>query len=440
MKSVGDITIANLYYNNGNHKNKTGHIPIGPLYIASFLEKQDHEVDFRDYITDSSAYPDPMNPRSVFSFLNDSARIIGISCAAELLPLALLALRKLKNVYPEKKIILGGIGPTGVAGDLLIQFPFIDVIVRGEGERTAAELMKRISRGINLDDVPGITFRHGDQVITNAPRERIKRLDDLAFPAYDKINIHRYANAGIYSSRGCPFRCRFCDIAPLWDRVNYRRSVDNVIDEIALLTHTYNREEIDIMDQIFVLDKLKVLEFCRGIKERNLDFKWNCSGRIDLMDEELMAEMAGAGCHMIYYHIASGSNSILKKICKGFTSEQARNIIMKTRKYMNVVISLMWGFPYETMEDFWETMTFKNFAMEYGCRVDINLVAPLPMSTLYLEFGQHLEFCSEKLHDITTAGGNEVAEFARHYPEVSQWFYRYRTGDFQEKYEIIGHP
>ncbi|HLP60988.1 MAG TPA: radical SAM protein [Candidatus Deferrimicrobium sp.] len=436
---MSDITIANLFYNNGNHKTKTGHIPIGPLYIASSLEKEYFEVDFRDYITDSSAYPDPMNPRSVFSFLSDSARIVGVSCACELLPLAILALRKLKNAYPEKKIILGGIGPTNVAQDILVQFPFIDIIVRGEGERTSVALMKRLTSGECLGDVNGITFRQGDRIISNDPRERIKKLDAIPFPAYDKINIHRYANVGIYSSRGCPFRCRFCDVAPFWDRVNYRRTIDNIIDEIELLKDTYNREEIDIMDQIFVLDRAKVLEFCRRVKQRKVDFQWSCSGRIDLIDEELMDEMAIAGCRMIFYNIASGSNMILKKIFKGFTAEQARDILVKSRKYFNVAVALMWGFPFETMEDFWETLAFKNFAIEHGCRVDLYLLAPLPLSMLYREYGNHLEFFAEKLHDIAAAGGNEIEEFARQYPTVSHWFYRYRTGNFQKKYEIIGH-
>lgn len=431
---MSDITIVNLYHNTNDR-----HVPIGPLYVTAALEKEYYTVDFRDYLVDSSDYPDPMNPGNVFSFLNNSSPIIGVSCAGELLPLAILAIKKLKKVNPGKKVILGGIGPTESAEDILAQFSFIDIIVKGEGDRTAAALMKRLMTGENLGDVTGISYRQGDQIISNAPRERIKNLDGLSFPAYDKVNIHRYANVGIYSSRGCPFRCRFCDVAPFWDRVNYRRSVENIINEIVMIKDIYKRQEIAILDDIFVLDRAKVLEFCRRVKQRNVNFRWSCCGRIDLMDEELMDEMARAGCHLIFYSIDSGSDLILKKISKGFTVEQAKDILLKSKKYFNVAVSLIWGFPFETMEDFWETLAFKNFAVDHDCRVDIYLLAPVPLSILYREYGDHLEFFAEKLHRIVAAGGNEIMEFAQQYPSICYWFYRYRTGNFQKKYEIIGH-
>lgn len=433
-KKMSDITIINLY-----HNPKFRRVPIGPLYVTAALEKEYYEVDFRDYLVDSSAYPDPMNLMNIFSFLNNSSPIIGVSCAGELLPLAILALRKLKKVYPGKKVILGGIGPTGSAQDILVQFPFIDIIVKGEGDRTAPALMKRLISGKSLGDVTGISYRQGNQIIANNPRERIKNLDELPFPAYDKINIHRYTHVGIYSSRGCPFQCRFCDVAPFWNQVNYRRSVENIIDEIVLIKDIYKRQEIDIIDEIFILDRAKVLEFCRQVKQRNVDFRWSCRGRIDLMDEELMDEMAGAGCYLVFYGIGSGSDRILKKISKRFTSEQAKDILLKSKKYFDVAVSLIWGFPFETMENFCETLRFNNFAQDHDCRVDIYLLAPLPLSALYHEYGNQLEFFKEKFQAVSAAGGNDIMEFARQYPSVSYWFYRYRTGNFQKKYEIIGH-
>lgn len=430
---MSDITLVNLYY-----ENQAGYVPIGPLYVTAALEQENYQVDFRDFLVGSSVYSEPLNPDNILSFLDHSADIIGISCASELLPLAVLALQKLKRAYPTKTVILGGIGPAGVAQELLEQFPFIDIVVNGEGERTAVELMKRISTGKPLHDVRGIFFRQGSKVTAAPARERVRNLDELPFPAYHQVDLSHYAVTGIYSARGCPYACTFCDVSRFWKGPRSTRSISNMINEINLLTDLYHRHEIDIMDDIFVTGRAKVLAFCNQVKKQDVDFRWACCGRIDLMDEELMAEMAAAGCHLIFYGIESGSDQILQHITKGFTAAQAKDILVKSRKYVQVSVSLMWGFPFETMKDFEETLAFRDFARDIGCEVDNYLLAPLPLSPLYNEYKNSLVFAGEKCGLLTGSSQDDVMDFIRSYPQISHWYYRFPTENFTGKYDIIG--
>ena len=434
---MADMTIANLFYDARDSENRVGYVPIGPLYVASALEEVGWEVEFRDYLVDSSSFTDPLSPASVCSFLDGAADIIGIGCASELLPLTILAVQELKRRQPQKTVILGGIGPAGAAEEILTRFPFVNMVVRGEGEATMVEVLAQLRQGREPAGVAGLSYRRGERVTANPDRPRIDSLDELPFPAYHRVNLAHYAHIGIYSGRGCPYACTFCDVAPFWLRRNTVRSVDNLVEEIGLLMQMYNQRTFDIMDDIFVLDRQRVLDFCEALKARNLEVEWACCGRIDLMDEELMARMADSGCTWIFYGIESGSDQVLKKIRKGFSKEEARDIITRSGHYFQVVTSLMWGFPFETLADFYDTTDFISFMRDQACGVDLYLLAPLPFSPLYEAYGRSLELVPEKCRRLFGTGNREMLDFIRTYPGVSQWFYRYPTPHFRQKSETV---
>ncbi|HLP61761.1 MAG TPA: cobalamin-dependent protein, partial [Candidatus Deferrimicrobium sp.] len=200
-----DITIANLTRSYVERETPDTFTPLGALYIASTLEKNDYNVDFRDYLTkDHNRYGDPTSPGSIFDFLEDSADILGISCGGSMLPSLLPALKILKTRYPHKTIILGGIGASGVAAELLHEFPFINIVAVGEGEETMLDLANHLCNGKSLNDVKGIIYRDNGSVCINPPRGRINDLDAVPFPNYDKIDFEDYSVISLITSRGCP--------------------------------------------------------------------------------------------------------------------------------------------------------------------------------------------------------------------------------------------
>jgi anaerobic magnesium-protoporphyrin IX monomethyl ester cyclase len=424
-----DITLANIVLAPDNQR----FVPIGPLYLTSVLENAGYNVDFRDY--QLNEFDNPQSVDSIAAFLENSA---------DFLPQVLLAAKKIKQQLPDKKIILGGPGPSGVPEKILKEFHHIDIIVKGEGEKTIVELME--SPG-NLNRVKGISYRDGNRIYVNPPQDRIKNLDEISFPAYHKLKFQDYSYVGILSSRGCPYKCTFCEVSAMWGHRNYRRGIENVIEEIKVLKeYKIKMEKIRFNDDTFVLNREWVLKFCDSLKKENLDLKWDCMGKIDLMDSKLMEKMAESGCIGIQYGIESGSNSILRKINKGFTREVAEEVVSESVKHFEHVIStFMWGFPFETMEDFYQTIFFMSRIASIGSTITLLLLSPAPLSPLCEEYKSNLNFSEELCSNIArweyensdqklSQESENITNLIKKYPEIFPDFYYFNCNNIYEKY------
>ena len=425
-------------------------IPLGPLYLISVLESEGFSVNFKDYqLTDDKS-------RSIddfASFIEDTSDVIGISCMSSSLPIVLLGAKKLKEKYPDKTIILGGSGPTGVAKDILKNFPCIDIVVRGEAEITIINLMNNLNR--DLSNVKGISYREGGKVIENPPQERIKNLDEISLPAYHKIKFNDYEawnkiafekiskikrintvySTYIITSRGCPYKCTFCSVAPLWGRRCYNRSIENVMEEVKLLYDEHKQRSIYISDDTFVIQKKRVIQFCDELKKEKMDLEWGCNGRINLMDKELMKIMAKNGCKSIFYGIESGSNTVLEKIKKEFTIEKALDVVSDSSKHFQVTTSFMWGFPFETKKDFFDSIIAMKQMWQSGANVQFHPLSPLPLSDICSEYNHNLILKENEISDI---GGNWVLEndviaLIKEYPNMFSSYYYINEGDINYK-------
>ena len=286
-----------LFMRYGEEIERERHVPLGPLYLTRALEDAGFNVDFRDYqMVDAD---DPFERKTFLNFVGDPAPIIGVSCMANLLPFTVLALEQLRNKFPDRILVLGGVGSKSVEEKLLERFPYIDVICRGEAELTGPELLRTLkSKGkAGLENVAGISFRNSSGNIVHTPnRERIRNLDDIPFPAFHKVDLSRYAGYGMMSSRGCPYPCTFCSVAPVWNLESYSRSPRNIAEEMQYLHEKAGVELFLFQDEFFVSGKRQVMEFCREFTDRNLNVKWKAFGRVNLVDEEMMQAMSDTGC------------------------------------------------------------------------------------------------------------------------------------------------
>lgn len=219
-----DLTLVNLnmlFMRYGEQIERERHVPLGCLYLTRALEHAGFTVDFRDYQLGES--DDPFEVETFLSFVRNPAPVIGLSCMANLLPFTLLAARALQDAYPDRKIVLGGVGTKAVEDKILRRFPWIDAIARGEGEETGPELMRALNGG-HLAAVQGVSYRKNGAIVHNPDRPRIRNLDAIGFPAFEKIDLGRYQGYGMMTSRGCPYPCTFCSVAPVWNYESYSRS------------------------------------------------------------------------------------------------------------------------------------------------------------------------------------------------------------------------
>ena len=284
-----DITLVNLnmlFMRYGEEVERELHVPLGPLYLTRALEDAGFTVDFRDYQCVEAK--DPFDQETFLHFLRDPAPVIGLSCMANLIPFSLLMMRALRRNYPDHTLMLGGVGSTAVEDKILKRFPWIDIICRGEAERTGPEWLAALHNGRSLESVAGLSFRSNGHIVHTPDRERITDLDSIPFPAFEKVDLKKYAGYGMMTSRGCPYPCTFCSVAPIWQLKSYSRSPHNIVDEMEFLHRAAGVDLFLFQDEFFVSGKSQVMKFCHELAARRLHVEWKAFGRVNLVDEEMM--------------------------------------------------------------------------------------------------------------------------------------------------------
>jgi uncharacterized protein len=420
---AADLTLINLnllFVRYGEQIERERHVPLGCLYLTRALEAAGFTVDFRDYQLCESE--DPFDLDSFLDFVAEPAPVIGLSCMANLLPFTLVAAEALKARYPDRKVVLGGVGSKAVEEKILRRFPGVDVIAHGEGEETGPELLRTLRTGRALASVRGISYRSNGSVIHTPDRPRLRDLDALPCPAFEKVPLDRYQGYGMMTSRGCPYPCTFCSVAPVWNYQSFSRSPGNIVEEMALLHRQAGVELFLFQDEFFVSGKEHVMAFCDALGRAGLTVKWKAFGRVNLIDEEMMRAMARAGCVELRFGIESGSDRVLKRIKKGFTAAESLELIPKAVQiFPRVDAFYVWGFPFETIEDFYQTLFQMVSFRTMGARILPSLLCLLPQTPIYEELAPdtRLEFCPWLLPEFVLTGhevlrGNNVEVPARH--------------------------
>ena len=194
--------------------------------------------------------------------------------------------------------------------------------------------------------------------------------NDLPMPAYDLlpsfkpyyvINSFLRPYALVYCGRGCPFGCTYCNVAKT---KHSGRSADNIIKELKMLKRIGNVKYVWFYDELFTIDRKRVIEVSERIREENINIKWFCDSRVELVDAELLKIMHRGGCIGISYGVESGSQKILNSMNKGNTVKQAQNALIWTRKaHIPIQLNLILGFIGEDEETLNETRSLVRTSM-----------------------------------------------------------------------------
>jgi len=437
---MADLTLINLnmlFMRYGEEVEREKHVPLGCLYLTRALEDAGYEVDFRDYQVCPS--DDPFDMDVFLDFVKDPAPVIGLSCMANLLPFTITAFKALRERYPDRKLVLGGVGSKAVEDRILQRFPWIDIICRSEGERSGTQLIGALKNGGDISKIKGISYRNGS-IHHNPDCDRIEDLDSIPFPAFEKIDLKQYAGYGMMTSRGCPYPCTFCSVAPVWNFKSYSRSAKNIVAEMKYLNDKAGVDMFLFQDEFFVSGKKQVMTFCDELRSSGLKVDWKAFGRVNLTDEEMMQAMADCGCVELRFGIESGSDRVLRRVKKGFTAAETLEIIPKAVQiFPRTDAFFVWGFPFETMEDFNQSLfQMVSFRM-LGARILPSLLSLLPQTEVYRECVRDytLEFCPYLLpefvftgHEICRGGDIEIPDrykgyfdFILKHPDIFPGFY-----------------
>jgi len=282
---------------------------------------------------------------------------------------------------------MGGPHVTFMDVETLEKNPFVDYIVRGEGEITMHELIKSLEKRIEPKDVLGLTYRVNGVIKRNPPRPPIKDLDSLPMPAYHLLPMERYVSEGlryatVISSRGCPFECVFCSSSRICGKRWRARSTEKVVEEVQLLTDKYRVQSIEFVDDNFTLNRKRVKGICEEFVKRGIDLFWVCGSRVDSVNSELVSNLSKANCLLIYLGVESGSQRILDYMMKGITLSQSERAVRLAKRYgLEVAASFILGMPDETVSEIEDTIKFAiKLDPEFA---QFTIATPYPGTELY---------------------------------------------------------
>lgn len=323
---------------------KKGHPPLALLAVSSLLEQEGYEIEIFDY----------REKKALLGSIEGSI-CLGISCITGYqIRDGLLLAQAARQSYPRIPIVWGGWHPT-LLPEQTIENEFVDIIVRGQGERIFPELVKTIESHGELSRVLGITYKESGEIFSNPDRP----VEDInAFPPlpYHLIDMEKYVartrlgrrTIGYITSYGCPFHCGFC----AEQRVNGRRwnalRSQRVIADIRNLVMAYGVDSIILSDNNFFVDEKRTRDICEGVK--GLCIVWGqVNGRTDTLSRyspktwKLMRE---SGLQYILTGAESGTQECLDIIQKEATLKDTLDFARIASQYgIRIQFSLFIGAP-----------------------------------------------------------------------------------------------
>jgi radical SAM superfamily enzyme YgiQ (UPF0313 family) len=360
--------------------------PLGLAGIAAYLEQN----DIRSSIIDCYAHPD--SDRLITDHITaERPGFLGLSCTTSSFMDGIRIARMAKEVLPGITVVFGGVHVSAMQEKALIQFPEVDIAVVGEGEAALTEVIRRF--GEDLSDVPGIVFRQNGEVVFTGFRKKGLVLDDLPFPAYEKLagypetymlpifNYPKTPNTSCISSRGCPYACSYCDRSVFRRSFRYN-SAEYLYAHLTYLRERFGIRHINFYDDQFTFNRQRVEDFCRMMIDRPLGMTFNCAVRAEHIDFDLLKLMKAAGCWMISLGIETGDPELLAQHRQNADLDMLADKIRLIKKArIRTKGLLMMGLPGESEESIQRSMDYV-FSLPID---DFNLAkfTPFPGSPIY---------------------------------------------------------
>lgn len=399
-------------------------LPLGILYIASYIRKIFPEVNLRvlDALIDFDF--DIKNPKrdengfihfgmtyeEISGVVGDyQPDIIGISNQyTDFISQAIQTARAIKKNNPQIPIVIGG-NPATVNPLQMLENKMFDIAVQGEGEFTMAALVEWKNNAKELSEISGIAYRDPKgNVVINTPRDFIDKLDLIPLPAYDLINMESYfrmeemgftsrykfeypgseRSVSMITSRGCPFQCFFCSIKIHMGQKYRVNSADYVMKHIEFLRKNYNIKHIHFEDDNFTMNKVRFNQILDGLISRKVSLTWDTPNgvRIDTLNSDLIKKMVKTGCIYIITGIESGSQEVNDHLVKKKLDLKIaeKNIKIAFKEGLDTHAFYVIGFPGESKEQIGQTLDFAlRLYKEYNVFPRLGIANPIEGTEMF---------------------------------------------------------
>lgn len=327
--------------------------PLGIAYLAAVLERDGWEVEIFDGIHEHEK-------RLLKRVAEKRFHLIGVSAVMPLVNQAKTLARKLSKISPESLLVIGGPIASSVPEEL-VGPGFFHVAIRGEAEHVIgaiAEVAASEGSRTSIVAIPGAVTRQEDTIIESPPASPTYDLDSLPLPALHLLSKRalymrhpmlpkNVRGTAIITSRGCPYRCSFCYRYP-YKEIYRTHSPERVIEEIEYLSKRYGVKNVRFQDDTMTFNRERILRICELMLERLPGLTWDCTTRVDLVDETMLKIMARAGCRSITFGLESDNEKDHKMMRKEFARDPRETIEACNAVGILPVGHFIIGFPWDT--------------------------------------------------------------------------------------------
>ena len=367
-------------------------VPTGLLCIAAYLEQRGHQVSVYDCLGPRAPAETQLQVKDI---LAGYPEMVGFSTTTSGFLDAVDMADEIKKARPDLPTVFGGVHVSAMGGRLLERFSSVDYLVLGEGELTVAAL----ADGDSPESIDGLVWRDGDCPRINPERQKISDLDTLPFPAYEKISdfpkkyrlppfsYEKIHGASISTSRGCVYKCDYCDRSVFKRGFRYNSAL-YTYEHLKHLRQRFGVRHVNIYDDLFTLNRSRVMELCERLTAKPLGVDFNCAVRIGHTDEELLKAIKAAGGLMVSIGVESGDPDLLRALKAGVTLDQVHDTVALIQQCgLRAKGLFMAGVVGETPESFQRT---SDFILSLGLD-DMNLskFTPFPGAPCYADISNH---------------------------------------------------
>ena len=343
------------------------YIPLSLFYIKSYAETDPLvgragriEVVVPEDASDAA--------RTAAEIVARKPEVVGFSCYIWNMLHTMEIARLVKQQAPETAIVVGGPDVSSVPKKALDTYPWIDVVVRGEGEETFRELLCHwLERGRpavepGLRAIKGLGFRDGGEIVLTDKRPFIENLDVIPSPYLNGcIDLKSERRSILFETyRGCPFKCSFCYYPKDYGNLLHSFSMERVQRDLGGILKS-GAKSVFLMDPTFNVPPKRAKQILRFIAEnrRTDDLSVTTELRVDLLDQEFMSLLKQAGISVVEIGLQSSNDAALRAVERKQSMRKiTENVRFLQSIGIEVVFQLIFGLPEDTYEDYLDSLDF----------------------------------------------------------------------------------
>ncbi len=404
--------------------------PLNLLYLATVIERQrKHSVSVLDATIMKYSVTE-----TVQEIMRQEPDLVGLMGYTTFIKEAKLVATELRKQAPEVRIVMGGphvdLYPQEILG-----WEEIDAITLKDAEELFPRLVDAIAAGEPLDGLPGVGFKKDGKQIITPPAPLNENLDSIPFPDRMLVPYKRYQtllsnsafSTPLLTSRGCAFKCDFCENSLRRCHTIHYRSLTNVVDEIESIL-ALGIKTINIYDDSFCFSAKRVIGLCNEIIDRDLrGFTFVAKARIKPLTDEMLGLLSQAGCKILSFGLESGDDAMLRLMNKRTTVDEGARALTRCKKHgIATMGTFILGYPGETEEQIMKTIDFAAASdVDFPQFLAFTMLPGIPIYMRGVNNGQYPDYWADYTRDpvnfadfpepqdaIPRARTKELVEFA----------------------------